>query len=277
VYDGTPHPWEFARVWHLEPSLDDPDTVLAGVEDAALFRSRDAGATWTELSGLRGHDTGPHWQPGAGGMCLHTIILSPADPGRIVVAISAAGAFRTDDGGGTWRPINRVCTQKAFPTPTPRSGTACTRSRCTIRAPTYSSCRSTGTSCAAMTLARTGARSAATCERLRLRRRRARPRTDTVYVLPITSDSMHFRPRVSCGSIAPAQVATIGAPDEGTSQSNCYVDVLRDAMSVDSSTVWYLLRHHGRQVYVSSDEGDSWDAIVRDLPAVLSVEVQTLV
>ncbi len=98
-YDGTQHPWEFKRVWHLEPSLHDPDTVYAGVEDAALFRSTDGGKSWHELSGLRGHGTGPRWQPGAGGMCLHTVILDPKNPKRIFVAISAAGAFRTDDGG----------------------------------------------------------------------------------------------------------------------------------------------------------------------------------
>ena len=93
-YDGTPHPWEFKRVWHLEPSLTDPDTVYAGVEDAALFRSTDGGQTWQELPGLRGHGSGPRWQPGAGGMCLHTIIVDPSDAGRIFIAISAAGAFR---------------------------------------------------------------------------------------------------------------------------------------------------------------------------------------
>src|SRR5512137_2805967 len=98
-YDGTPHPWEFKRVWYLEPSLTDPDTVYAGVEDAALFRSKDGGKSWQELSGFWGHGTGPKWQPGAGGMCLHTIILDPSDPGRIYIAISAAGAFRSDDGG----------------------------------------------------------------------------------------------------------------------------------------------------------------------------------
>ena len=94
-YDGTQHPWEFKRVWHLEPSLTDPDTVYAGVEDAALFRSTDGGTSWHELPGLRGHGTGPRWQPGAGGMCLHTIILDPSDPKRIYIAISAAGAFRS--------------------------------------------------------------------------------------------------------------------------------------------------------------------------------------
>ncbi len=78
-YDGTPHPWEFKRVWHLEPSLTDADEVYAGAEDAALFQSKDGGQNWEELSGLRGHGSGPHWQPGAGGMCLHTIILDPKD------------------------------------------------------------------------------------------------------------------------------------------------------------------------------------------------------
>src|SRR5215831_11220099 len=106
-YDGTQHPWEFKRVWHLEPSLTDREAVYAGVEDAALFRSTDAGQSWHELPGLRGHGTGPKWQPGAGGMCLHTVILDPSDPNRIYIAISAAGAFRTDDGGKTWKPINK--------------------------------------------------------------------------------------------------------------------------------------------------------------------------
>src|SRR2546429_1245715 len=106
-YDGTQHSWEFARVWHLEPSLTDLDTVFAGVEDAALFRSVDGGQTWQELSGLRDHPTGAQWQPGAGGLCLHTILIHPDDPQRMFVAISAAGAFRTDDGGETWSPIHR--------------------------------------------------------------------------------------------------------------------------------------------------------------------------
>ena len=121
-YDGTPHPWEFKRVWHLEPSLTDPDTVYAGVEDAALFRSSDAGQSWQELAGLRGHGSGPRWQPGAGGMCLHTILLDPSNPARIFIAISAAGAFRTDDGGATWRPINRGLHSKYIPDPNAEVG-----------------------------------------------------------------------------------------------------------------------------------------------------------
>ena len=144
-YDGTQHPWEFKRVWHLEPSLTDPDTVYAGVEDAALFRSTDGGENWQELSGLRGHGTGPQWQPGAGGMGLHTIILDPSNPKRIYIAISAAGAFRTDDGGATWKPINKGLRSQYIPDPTPRSATACITWPCIPRGPTCSSCRSTGT------------------------------------------------------------------------------------------------------------------------------------
>ncbi|HET7043057.1 MAG TPA: exo-alpha-sialidase, partial [Gemmatimonadales bacterium] len=121
-YDGTPHPWEFKRVWHLEPSLTEADTVYAGIEDAALFKSTDAGKSWQELAGLRGHGSGPRWQPGAGGMCLHTIILDPADPERIYLAISAAGTFRTTDGGKSWTPINQGLRSEYIPDPTAEVG-----------------------------------------------------------------------------------------------------------------------------------------------------------
>jgi hypothetical protein len=121
-YDGTPHPWEFKRVWHLEPSHTDPDTVFAGVEDAAMFKTTDGGQNWAELSGLRMHDTGKHWQPGAGGLCLHTILIDPANPRRIFVAISAAGAFRTDDGGTTWKPINKGLHSAQIPDPAAEVG-----------------------------------------------------------------------------------------------------------------------------------------------------------
>ncbi|MBI3024895.1 MAG: exo-alpha-sialidase, partial [Candidatus Tectomicrobia bacterium] len=115
-YDGTQHPWEFKRVWHLEPSLTDPDDVYAGVEDASLFRTTDGGRSWQELPGLRGAQ-GERWMPGAGGLCLHTILLDPGDPRRIYIAISAAGAFRSGDAGQTWRPINRGLKSQYIPDP----------------------------------------------------------------------------------------------------------------------------------------------------------------
>src|SRR6266404_4272911 len=121
-YDGTQHPWEFKRVWHLEPSLTDPNHVYAGVEDAALFESKDGGQTWHELAGLRGHGTGPKWQPGAGGMCLHSILLDPKNPKRIFIAISAAGPLPTADGSKTWKPINQGLHSQYIPDPNAEVG-----------------------------------------------------------------------------------------------------------------------------------------------------------
>jgi len=278
-YDGTPHPWEFKRVWHLEPSLSDPDTVYAGVEDAALFRSSDGGRTWQEVAGLRTHDTGSHWQPGAGGLCLHTILLDPDDPNRIVIAISAAGAFRTDDAGKTWRPINRGLRSEYIPVPDAEIG------HCVHRI--------------AMHPARPGVlfmqkhwdvmRSDDAGESWRevsgnLPTDFGFPidvhahEPDTVYVVPIKSDSEHYPPG---GRLRVYRSRTGGdeweALKKGLPQRNCYVNVLRDAMAVDSlDACGIYFGTTGGQVYGSADAGDSWAAIVRDLPAVLSVEVQTL-
>jgi photosystem II stability/assembly factor-like uncharacterized protein len=278
-YDGTPHPWEFKRVWHIEPSLTSPDTVYAGVEDAALFRSTDGGHSWQELSGLRKHGSGPAWQPGAGGMCLHSVLLDPTNSQRIFIAISAAGAFRSDDGGESWLPINRGLHSAQLPDPDAEVG------HCVHH----------------------------------LAMHRARPNTlfmqkhwdvmrsdnagdswheisgnlptdfgfvidvhahepETLYVVPIKSDAEHFpvdgqlrvyRTRSGGNDWQPL---TRGLP-----QSNCYVNVLRDAMTVDSlDSCGVYFGTTGGQIYGSPDAGETWSALVRDLPAVLSVEAQTL-
>ncbi len=278
-YDGTQKPWVFKRVWHLEPSLTDPDTVYAGIEDAAIFRSTDGGASWKEMPGLRGHGTGPHWQPGAGGMCLHTIILDRSDPGRMYIAISAAGAFRTDDGGQTWKPINRGLRSQFMPKEDAEVG------HCVHHV--------------AMHPARPGV--------LFMQKHWDVMRSDnagenwhevsgnlptdfgfvidvhahepeTIYVVPIKSDGEHYPPE---GKLRVYRSRTGGneweALTNGLPQANCYVNVLRDAMSInslDSCGVYFGTT--GGQVYCSPDAGDTWAPIVRDLPAVLSVEVQTL-
>ncbi len=278
-YDGKPRPWEFKRVWHLEPSLTDPDTVYAGVEDAALFRSTDGGQTWQELPGLRGHGTGPSWQPGAGGMCLHTILLDPSHPERIFIAISAAGAFGTDDAGKTWRPINRGLVSQYIPNPTAEVG------HCVHRI--------------AMHRSRPGV--------LFMQKHWDVLRTDdageswrdvsgnlptdfgfpievhahepeTIYVVPIKSDSEHYPPE---GKLRVYRSRTGGeeweALTKGLPQRDCYVNVLRDAMAVDSlDSCGVYFGTTGGQVYASVDAGDSWAPIARDFPPVLSVEVQTL-
>jgi photosystem II stability/assembly factor-like uncharacterized protein len=278
-YDGTPHPWEFKRVWHLEPSLTDPDSVYAGVEDAAMFRSRDGGQTWEELSGLRGHGSGPAWQPGAGGMCLHTIILDPSDDQRMFIAISAAGAFRTDDGGKTWRPINRGLKSNGIPNAEAEVGHCVHRIAMHPSRPTvlfmqkhWDVMRSDD----AGESWREVSGNLPTDFGFPIDVHAHEP--ETVYVVPIKSDSEHYpldgklqvyRSRTGGGEWKPL---TNGLP-----QSNCYVNVLRDAMAVDSlDSCGVYFGTTGGQVYASPDAGDTWAPIVRDLPAVLSVEVQTL-
>jgi photosystem II stability/assembly factor-like uncharacterized protein len=278
-YDGTQHPWEFKRIWHLEPSLTDPNTVYAGAEDAAIFKTTDGGKTWQELSGLR-NAKGHLWQPGAGGMAVHTILLDPKNPKRIYIAISAAGAFRTDDGGKTWKPINHgLKSQFELPDPDAEVG------HCVHRIALHPS----------------------RPDVLFMQKHWDVMRTDnageqwrdvggnlpsdfgfpidihahepeTVYVVPIKSDSEHFPPD---GKLRVYRSRAGGnewqALTKGLPQKDCYVNVLRDAMAVDSlEQCGVYFGTTGGQVYASADSGNTWNAIVRDLPAVYSVEVQTL-
>jgi len=278
-YDGTQHPWEFKRVWHLEPSLTEPETVFAGVEDAALFKSKDGGKTWSELSGLRGHGTGPKWQPGAGGMCLHSVILDPSDPKRIYIAISAAGAFRTDDGGATWKPINKGLHSLYIPDPTAEVGHCVHHIAMNPKRPGvlfmqkhWDVMRSDNAGDSWTEVSG----NLPTDFGFVIDVHTHQP--ETVYVVPIKSDGEHFVPD---GKLRVYRSKTGGneweALTKGLPQENCYVNVLRDAMAVDTlDDCGVYFGTSGGQVYASADGGDSWKAIVHDLPGVLSVEVQTL-
>ncbi|MCC7043526.1 MAG: exo-alpha-sialidase [Acidobacteria bacterium] len=278
-YDGTPHPWEFKRIWHLEPSLTDPDTVHAGGEDAAMFRTTDAGQTWEELAALRTHKTAGGWQPGAGGLGLHTILIDPSNHDRMFVAISAAGAFKTEDGGRSWRAINSGLKSDGIPNPDAEAG------HCVHRI--------------AMHPSRPGV--------LFMQKHWDVMRSinggdsweevsgnlpsdfgfpidvhahepETIYVVPIKSDSEHYPPD---GRLRVYRSRTGGneweALTNGLPQSHCFVNVLREAMAVDQlDSCGIYFGTTGGQVYVSPDGGDHWTTIAHDLPAVLSVEVQTL-
>jgi hypothetical protein len=279
-YDGTPRPWKFTRLWHLEPSLDDPSTLYAGAEDAALFRSTDAGQTWSELTGLRGHGSGPSWQPGAGGLCLHTIIVNPADQARMVVAISAAGVFRSDDAGQTWRPANKgLRSQGNIPDPEAEVGHCVhhiamhpSRPDVLFMQKHWDVMRSDDGGSSWQDVGEGLPSDFGFCIDVHAHE------PDTIFVVPIKSDSEHYPPE---GKLRVYKSRTGGHEWEpvtkGLPQKNCYVNVYRDAMSVDSlEPCGVYFGTTGGQVYASADGGDSWDAAVRDLPAVLSVEAQTL-
>jgi photosystem II stability/assembly factor-like uncharacterized protein len=278
-YDGKPRPWEFKKIWHLEPSPTDPDTVFAGAEDAALFRSTDAGQTWKELSGLRKHETGPSWAPGAGGLCLHTILFDPKDATKMYVAISSAGVFKSEDGGASWRPANKGLHSQYIPDPNAQVG------HCVHRIAMHPS----RPNVLFMQKHWDVMRSDDGAESWReisgnlpsdfgfvIDVNPQQP--DTVYVVPIKSDTEHFPPE---GKLRVYRTRNGGdeweALTNGLPQEDCYVNVLRDSMSVDGlNPCGVYFGTTGGQVYGSADGGDSWQPIVRDLPAVLSVEVQTL-
>ena len=278
-YDGTQHPWEFKRVWHLEPSLTDADTVYAGVEDAAIFRSTDGGKNWHELPGLRGHGTGPKWQPGAGGMCLHTIILDPSDPGRMFIAISAAGAFRTDDGGESWKPINQGLRSPYIPDQTAEVGHCVHHIAMHRKRPGvlfmqkhWDVMRSDNAGDSWQEVSG----NLPTDFGFVIDVHAHEP--ETIYVVPIKSDGEHYPPE---GKLRVYRSRTGGNEWEpltqGLPQSDCYVNVLRDSMAIDSlDSCGVYFGTTGGQVYASADAGDTWAPIVRDLPPVLSIEVQTL-
>jgi photosystem II stability/assembly factor-like uncharacterized protein len=278
-YDGTQHPWEFKRIWHLELSLTDPDTVYAGAEDAALFKTVDGGQTWQELPGLRGVK-GDLWQPGAGGMCVHTIVLDPKNPDRMFVAISAAGVFRTDDSGQTWKPVNQGL-KSLWELPDPEAEVG----HCVHRIALHPSEPNTLFMQKHWDVMRSDNAGDSWSEisgdlpsdfGFPIQVHAHEPQT--VYVVPIKSDSEHFPPD---GKLRVYRSRSGGndweALTQGLPQKDCYVNVLRDAMAVDAlDPCGVYFGTTGGQVYVSAENGDSWSPIVRDLPAVLSVEVQTL-
>ena len=278
-YDGTQRPWEFKRVWHLEPSLTDPDTVYAGTEDAAIFRTLNGGKTWTELCGLRSAK-GHLWQPGAGGMATHTILLDPRNADRIFVAISAAGVFRTDDGGKTWMPTNRgLLSRYELPDPSAEVG------HCVHRITMHPSRPDVLFMQKHWDVMRTDNAGESWIEvsgnlpsdfGFPIEVHAHEPQT--IFVVPIKSDSEHYpadgRLRVYRSRIGGNEWE---ARTKGLPQRDCYVNVLREAMSTDSlEPCGIYFGTTGGQVYVSADDGDSWDPIVCHLPAVLSVEAQVL-
>jgi photosystem II stability/assembly factor-like uncharacterized protein len=274
-----PHPWEFARVWHLEPDFNDRDTVYAGVEDAALFKSTDGGESWHELAGLRGHGRGDDWMPGAGGMCLHSILLDRNDPARLYVAISAAGAFRSTDAGRTWRPINRGLVSEQMPDPTGDIG------HCVHNLAMHPSRPDVLFMQKHWDVMRSDDGGDSWHEvsgnlpsdfGFPIAVHAHEP--ETIYVVPIESDSLHYPPNGKLRVYRSRQGGHEWEPlTRGLPQRNCYVNVLRDAMAVDTLDPGGIyFGTTGGQVYGSADGGDRWKAIVRDLPPVLSVEVQTL-
>jgi photosystem II stability/assembly factor-like uncharacterized protein len=227
--------------------------------------------------------------PGAGGLGLHTILIDPTPPsppyqggawgGRIFIAISSAGCFRTDDGGQTWKPINKGLRSQYIPDPDAEIG------HCIHRIALHPSRPDTLFMQKHWDVMRTDDAGESWREvsgnlpsdfGFPIEVHAHEP--ETIYVVPITSDEHHFPPD---GKLRVYRSRTGGneweALAKGLPQEHCYVNVLRDAMCVDALDPCGLyFGTTGGQVYASADAGDGWRPIVENLPAICSVEVQTL-
>ena len=279
-YDGTPAPLGVqARLAPRAVARPTRTPSTPGSRTRRCSASTDGGKTWQELPGLRGHGPGRAGSRAPAGMCLHTILLDPSDPEPIFIAISAAGAFRTDDGGETWQPINRGLHSAVHPRPDAEVG------HCVHRIAMHPSRPDVLFMQKHWDVMRSDdagdswhevSGNLPTDFGFPIDVHAHEP--ETIYVVPIKSDSEHFPPE---GKLRVYRSRTGGNEWEpltdGLPQSDCYVNVLRDAMAVDSlDACGVYFGTTGGQVYASADAGDSWTPIVRDLPAVLSVEVQTL-
>ncbi len=264
------------NIWQITAGRnEEPDTLYCGVEPAALFVSRDAGATWALTEGLWNHPQRPKWQPGGGGLCLHTILLDPASADRIRIAVSTAGMYATEDAGLTWRPSNAGVRAQFLPDKYPEFGQCVHKVVQSRRRP----------------------------ERMYLQNHWGLYRSDdrgeswtdiangvpsdfgfamtikpddpdTAWIVPLESDEFRCTPE---GKLRVYRTRDGGATWEplanGLPQRDAYETVLRDGMAVDPlapAGVYFGTR--SGKLFASADEGQLWTAIADGLPAVVSVK-----
>lgn len=264
-----------ANVWQLRPGRDsEPDVVYAGVEPAALFRSGDGGESWAPVQGLLDHPHRARWEPGGGGLCLHTIVLDPTDPDRMAVAISTGGVYRTDDGGATWHPRNRGVRAEFLPEKHPEFG------QCVHKVVNHP----------------------ARPERLFLQNHWGLYRSDdwgdswtdvangvpsdfgfamemhphdpdTVYIVPLEADTFRVVPEARLRVYRTRDAgASWEALTGGLPQEEAFETVLRDALCTDgAATAGLYFGTRSGKLYGSADEGERWMEMADALPPVVCV------
>lgn len=270
-----------AQIWQIAPGhADDPDFLYCGVEPAALFESRDAGQTWEPNQGLLNHEHQPKWQPGGGGLCLHTIVLDPRDSSRMLIAISTGGVYRSDDGGKTWRARNTGVRAEFLPDKHPEFG------QCVHKVVHHP----------------------ARPERLFLQNHWGLYRSDdwgdtwqdiangvpsdfgfamemhphdpdTVYIVPLESDMFRCTPEAKLRVYRTTNAGSSWEPlERGLPQEGAYETVLRDALSsdkFDSPGIYFGTR--SGKLFGSADGGTSWTEIADGLPPVVCVKASATV
>src|SRR6266498_1157670 len=266
------------QIWQITLGhADEPDVLYCGVEPAALFRSEDAGESWSLVNGLYDHPHRPQWMPGGGGLCLHTILPDPSDKQRLFVAISTGGVYRSDDGGKSWQPRNAGVRAQFLP---PEN-----------RYPEFGQCVHKIVS------------HPANPKRLFLQNHWGLYRSDdgadswtdiangvpsdfgfaldidhknpdTAYIVPLESDEFRCTPEAKLREYRTQNAGESWEPlTNGLPQENTFETVLRDNMSTDrmNPTGIYFGTRNGK-LFGSNNAGESWQAIMKGLPPVVCVK-----
>ena len=263
------------RIWHIEPGRpSEPQVLYAGVAPAALFRSEDGGQTWNEVSSLTAHPSRPKWHPGAGGLCLHSIIIDPSDSARMFVGISAVGVFRTEDGGKSWEVANKGTRAEFLPERYPEYGQCVHK---LLLADSKSSLLFQQNHCGVYRSADAGRNWQEITAGLPsdfgfpLAIHPREP--ETIFVLPLKGAEFRCPPE---GRLRVYRSRNSGksweALSKGLPQQNAFVGVYREGMAMDSQKPAgiYFGTNTGK-LFGSADEGDSWSLLADNLPPVYSV------
>lgn len=264
-------------VWNVTAGRD---AIYAGVEPAGLFRSRDGGATWEHVAGLRDHPTRPEWQPGNGGLCLHSIVPHPTDANRLWVGISAVGAFETRDGGATWELRNKGVRADFYPDRYPEFGQCVHK---LVMAADGGEHLYQQNHCGVYRSTNGGVEWEEITAGLPSQfgfPMGAHPRDPkTVWTIPLNGDDKgRYMPDGSAGVWRTHDGGDSWIRSgEGLPQSNAFMNVLREAMAVDrlDPAGVYFGTSNG-QVFASADEGRTWSVAVENLPPVWSVEAAVI-
>lgn len=270
-----------ARVWHIQPGhANRPELLWAGADPGALFKSRDGGQSWQGVPGLNDHATRREWQPGAGGMMVHTIVQDPADELRMFIAISAAGVFRSEDGGQSWQPKNAGVRADFLPDPYPEVGQCCHH---LVMSPEDSNVLYQQNHCGVYRTV-DGGDSWDDIGTGRLPSTFGFPMAihprdgNTVYVVPQKSDEFRYTPE---GRFRVYRSRNSGesweALSNGLPQVSAYLGVFREGLATDrfDPAGMYVGTGTG-QLFFSRDEGDNWNTLADTLPPIYSVGTATI-